>query len=49
MTSTENTLDLEETYFGSYWPYLTWTNMLLLVNAILGLTLFEFAWYKTRR
>ena len=40
---------LEESYFGPILPYITWVNVLLLLNAMLGLYLFEKAWYKTRR
>ena len=40
---------LETSYFGEWWPYLTWLNFLLLANTVLGIYLFEVAWYKTRR
>lgn len=40
---------LEETYFGSWWQYFTWFNILLVTNALLGLLIFEWTWYRTRR
>ena len=41
--------NLETSTFGAYWPLFTWTNILLLFNAIFGLLMFEWAWHKTRR
>ena len=41
--------DLETATFGEYWPYFTWTNILIVLNAVLGLAAFEWAWHKTRR
>ena len=41
--------DLETSTFGAYWPLFTWTNILLVANAILGIVAFEWAWYKTGR
>ncbi len=41
--------DLQESEFGSWWPFFTWVNILLVLNAILGLVVFEWAWFKTRR
>ena len=40
---------LEESFFGKWWPLVTWVNFLLILNAILGLIMFEWAWFKTRR
>ena len=40
---------LEETYLGGWWPYWTWTNLLLLSNAVVGLLIFEWTWFRTRR
>ena len=41
--------DLETATFGEYWPLFTWTNILLVLNAVIGLAMFEWAWYNTRR
>ncbi len=41
--------DLQESEFGHWWPLFTWVNILLVINAILGLAIFEWAWFKTRR
>ena len=41
--------DLEESYFGHWWPLVTWTNIFLIANAIAGVCAFEWAWHKTRR
>lgn len=41
--------ELEKATFGEYYELVTWTNTLLILNAVLGLALFEWAWYKTRR
>jgi len=41
--------DLEKSTWGPIWPYVTWLNVLLVLNAALGLTAFEWAWRKTRR
>ena len=43
------TNELEASYFGEYWEYVTWMNVLLTLNAVLGIILFESAWYETRR
>ena len=45
MTATE----LEKEMIGSWWAYVTWTNVLLILNFCLGLAALEWAWYKTRR
>ena len=41
--------DLETSYFGEWWPALTWLNFLLVANTVLGILVFEVAWHKTRR
>ena len=39
----------ETTQFESYWSWSSWQVILLIVNASLGLILFEWAWWKNRR
>jgi hypothetical protein len=41
--------DLEKSTWGPVWPYVTLFNVLLVINAVLGLAAFEWAWRKTRR
>ena len=41
--------DLETATFGEYWSLFTWTNILLVLNAVIGLAMFEWDWYSTRR
>ncbi len=41
--------DLERAEFGDFVMYLTWTNVLLVANSVLGLIIFEWSWHKTRR
>ena len=41
--------DLEKSVFGEYWPMMTWTNIILIANSVLGLLVFEWAWYRSRR
>lgn len=43
------TKDLSSSYFGEWYECVTWTHVLLLLNAICGLLIFEWAWYKNRR
>lgn len=39
------TNDLEESYFGAYYRYVTWFNIALIANSVLGLIIFEWAWF----
>ena len=41
--------DLQHTYFGAWYDYFTWTSVLLVLNAILGIMMLEWAWSKTSR
>ena len=41
--------DLEVSFFGPYLTLITWTNVLLVLNTVCGIALFEWAWYKARR
>ena len=43
------TTDLEQAEFGSIMPEMTTIRVLLLLNAVFGLLMFEWAWYKLRR
>ena len=41
--------DLYSSYFSGWYGWLTWTSTMLLLNAVCGLIIFEWGWYKTRR
>ena len=41
--------ELYESYFGAFYDWLTFWKVLIILNALIGLILFERAWYKTRR
>ena len=41
--------DLQKSEFGEWYEYLTWTNVLLVLNAICGIAMLEWAWHKNRR
>ena len=41
--------DLRHSYFGEWYDYFTWTSVLLVLNAICGLIMLEWAWHKTSR
>ena len=41
--------DLEVSYFGEFVPLITWVNVLIFANVVLGIVMLEVAWYKTRR
>ena len=44
------TTDLEESIYGEpLLPELEYWHILLIVNALLGIILLEYAWYKLRR
>jgi len=41
--------DLETATFGTLWVEITTFRVLILLNALIGLALFEHGWHKNRR
>ena len=41
--------ELFESEFGAFWEWITIWKVLIILNAIFGLIIFEKAWYTTRR
>ena len=41
--------DLQSSYFGDWYDFFTWTSVLICLNALCGLIMLEWAWFKTQR